>query len=135
MLDGAEFASSVVVSLAVVLALDGTTLLPSEDGLTFDVVGLQVLDVIGLANGLDQRIHLIWELGDEDHGLEMRWDGAFGVKVTAEMRVTLQHLDAAILVKLMRIVSMVRVGSAFPGMTISITTLSSLYVAAIPGLP
>ena len=35
-MDGAESVSSV---LAVVLVLDGTTLLPSEDGLTFDVVG------------------------------------------------------------------------------------------------
>jgi len=77
-LDGTELVSSVVVLLAIVLVLDRTTLLPSEDGLLFDVVGFQVLDVIGLTYGLDQRIHLVWELGNEDHGLEMRRDGTFG---------------------------------------------------------
>jgi len=74
-LDGTESAGRL---LTVVLALDGTTLFPSEDGLTFDIVGFQVLDVVGLADGLDQHTHLIWELGDEDHGLEVRRDGAFG---------------------------------------------------------
>jgi len=44
-------------------------------------------------------------------------------------------LDAAILVNPMRMVSIVRVGTAFLGMITSIVALSSLYVAAIPGLP
>jgi len=64
--------------LTIVLTLDRTTLFPSEDGLSFDFVDLQVLDVVGLADGLDQRTHLVWEFGDKDHGLEMRGDGAFG---------------------------------------------------------
>jgi len=75
MLDGTEPAGGL---LTVVLTLDGTTLLPSEDGLSFDIVGLQVLDVVSLADGLDQRTHLIWEFGDENHGLEVRGDGTFG---------------------------------------------------------
>jgi len=49
-LDGTKSAGRL---LAIVLVLDGTTLLPSEDSLTFDVVGFQVLNVIGLADGLD----------------------------------------------------------------------------------
>ena len=62
---------------AIVLVLNGTTLFPGKDCLSFDVVSLQLLDVVGLANRLDQRIHLVWEFGDENHGLEMRGDGAF----------------------------------------------------------
>jgi len=64
--------------LTVVLALDRATLLPSENGLALDIVGFKVLDVIGLADGLNQRAHLIWELRDKDHSLKMRGDGAFG---------------------------------------------------------
>jgi len=74
-LDGTESAGRL---LAIVLALNGTMLLPSENSLTLDVISFQVLDVISLADGLDQHVHLIWELGDEDHGLEMRRDGGFG---------------------------------------------------------
>jgi len=50
MLDGTESVSRL---LAIVMALDRTTLLPSEDSFMFDVVGFQVLDVVGLADGLD----------------------------------------------------------------------------------
>jgi len=63
---------------AIVLVLNGTTLFPGKDGLSFDVVSLQILNVVGLANRLDQCIHLVWKFGDENHGLEMRRDGAFG---------------------------------------------------------
>jgi len=74
-LDSTESASRL---LTIVLALDRTTLFPSEDGLSLDIIGLQVFDAVGLADGLDQRTHLVWELGDKDHGLEVRGDGAFG---------------------------------------------------------
>jgi len=60
------------------IVLNGTTLFPSKDGLTFDVIGLWVLDVIGLTDGLDQCTHLVREFGNENHSLEMRRDGAFG---------------------------------------------------------
>ena len=74
-MDSTESASRL---LAIVLALDGTALLPSEDSLSLDIVGLQVFDVVGLADRLDQPTHLVWKLGDKDHGLEVRGDGAFG---------------------------------------------------------
>ena len=74
-LNGTESASRL---LTVVLALDGATLLPSEDGFALDIVGFKILDVISLADGLNQHAHLIWELRDKDHGLEVRGDGAFG---------------------------------------------------------
>jgi len=74
-LDGAEPASRL---LAVVLTLDGATLFPGEDGSSLDVIGLQVFDVVGLTYRLDQCAHLVWELGNEDHGLEVGRNGAFG---------------------------------------------------------
>jgi len=74
-LNGTEPASRL---LTIVLALNGAMLLPSEDGLALDIVGFKVLDIVGLADGLNQHAHLIWELRDKDHGLEMRGDGAFG---------------------------------------------------------
>jgi len=74
-LDSTESASRL---LAVILALDGAALFPSEDSLPFDIIGLQVLDVVGLTDGLDQHAHLVWELGNKNHGLEVRRDGAFG---------------------------------------------------------
>jgi len=75
MLNGTEPASRL---LAVVLALDGATLLPSKDGFTLDIIGFKILNVISLADGLNQRAHLIWELRDKDHGLEVRGDSTFG---------------------------------------------------------
>jgi len=78
-LDGAYLLSGLrLLEGAIVLVLNGTTLFPGKDGLSLDVVSLQILDVVGLANRLDQHIHLIWEFGDENHGLEVRRDGAFG---------------------------------------------------------
>ena len=74
-MDGAKPASRL---LAVILASDGATLFPGEDGSSFDVVSLQILNVIGLTYGLDQGAHLVWELGNEDHGLEVGRNGAFG---------------------------------------------------------
>jgi len=47
------------------------------DSLAFDVIGFQVLNVVGLTNRLDQSTHLMGKFGDEDHGLKMRRDGAF----------------------------------------------------------
>ena len=78
-MDGAYLLSGLRLLLegAIVLSLDGTTLFPGEDSLAFDIVGFEILDVISLTNGLNQRAHLVWELGYEDHGLEMRRDGAF----------------------------------------------------------
>jgi len=72
------------VSGAVGLVLDGTTLFPSKHSLVFDVIGLQVLDVVGLTDGLDQCIHLVREFGNEDHNLEVRRDGAFGCRHSGE---------------------------------------------------
>jgi len=74
-LDGAKPASRL---LAIVLVLDGTTLFPGEDGSSFDVIGFQVLNVVGLTYGLDQCVHLVWEFGNEDHSLEVGRNGAFG---------------------------------------------------------
>jgi len=62
----------------IVLGLGRTTLFPSEDGLALDVIGLQVLNVVSLTDGLDQSAHLVGKLGDEDHGLKVRRDSAFG---------------------------------------------------------
>jgi len=78
-LDGAYLFSGLrLLEGTVVLVLNGTTLFPSKNSLSFDIVSLQVLDVIGLTDGLNQSAHLVGELGNEDHGLEMRRDGAFG---------------------------------------------------------
>ena len=71
------FSSLRLLEGAIVLVLDGTTLFPSKDSLAFDIIGLQVLDTVGLTDRLDQSTHLVGELGNEDHGLEMRRDGAF----------------------------------------------------------
>ena len=79
MLDGAYLSSSLrLLEGTIVLGLSRTTLLPSEDGFTFDVIGLQILDVVSLTNGLNQSTHLVGKLGDKDHGLKVRRDGAFG---------------------------------------------------------
>jgi len=81
MLDGAYLSSSLGLLRAnrvVGLVLNGTSLFPSKDSLVFDVIGFQVLDVVGLADGLDQCVHLVREFGNKDHSLEMRRDGAFG---------------------------------------------------------
>jgi len=59
-LDGAYLSSGLRLLRAVVLS--GTALFPSKDGLAFDVVGFEILNVIGLTNGLNQRAHLVWEL-------------------------------------------------------------------------
>ena len=75
-MNGAYLSSGLRLLGAIVL--DGTVLFPSQDGFAFDIVGFQVLDIVGLTDGLNQRVHLVWELGDEDHSLEMRRDGAFG---------------------------------------------------------
>jgi len=78
-LDGAYLFSGLrLLERAIVLVLIRTTLFPSKDSLAFDVVSLQVLDVVSLTDGLDQSTHLVGKFGDEDHGLEMRRDGAFG---------------------------------------------------------
>jgi len=78
-LDGTYLFSSLrLLEGAIVLVLGGTTLFPGKDSLAFDIIGFQVLDAVGLTDGLDQSTHLIGELGDEDHGLKMRRDGAFG---------------------------------------------------------
>ena len=59
-----------------VLGLGRTALFPSKDGFAFDVVGLKVLNIVGLTNRLDQSAHLVGKFGDKDHGLKMRRDGA-----------------------------------------------------------
>ena len=74
-MDGAKPTSRL---LSIVLALDRATLLPGEDGSSFDVIGFQVLNVIGLTYGLNQCVHLVWKFGNEDHSLEMGRNGAFG---------------------------------------------------------
>jgi len=58
-LDSTESASRL---LAIVLALSGTALFPSKDSFSFNVIGLQVFDVVGLADRLDQHAHLVWKL-------------------------------------------------------------------------
>ena len=77
-MDGAYLLSGLrLLEGAIVLVLDRTTLFPSKDGLAFDVISFQVLNVVGLTNRLDQSTHLVGKFGDEDHSLEMRRDGAF----------------------------------------------------------
>jgi len=50
-LDGAYLLSGLrLLEGTVVLLGSGTTLFPSEDGLAFDVVGFQVLNVVSLTN-------------------------------------------------------------------------------------
>ena len=61
-MDGAYLSSSLRLLGTIVLVLSGTTLFPSKDSLAFDVVGFQVLNVVGLTDGLNQRAHLVWEL-------------------------------------------------------------------------
>jgi len=75
-LNSAYLSSSLRLLGAVVLS--GTALFPGKDSLALDVVGLQVLDIVGLTDRLDQCAHLVRELGNENHGLKMRRDGAFG---------------------------------------------------------
>jgi len=38
---------------AIVLGLNGATLFKSKDSLAFDIVGFQVLNIVGLTDGLD----------------------------------------------------------------------------------
>jgi len=77
MLNGAYLFSSLrLLEGTIVLVLDGTTLFPGKDSLSLDIISLQVLNAVGLTNRLDQSTHLVGELGNEDHGLEMRRDGA-----------------------------------------------------------
>ena len=77
-MNGAYLLSSLgLLEETIVLGLSGTALFPSKDSLAFDVIGFQVLNIVGLTNGLDQSAHLVGELGNKDHCLEMRRDGAF----------------------------------------------------------
>ena len=54
MLNGAYLLSSLrLLEGVIVLGLNGATLFPSKDSLAFDIVGFQVLDIVGLTDGLD----------------------------------------------------------------------------------
>jgi len=59
-LDGAYLFSGLrLLEGTIVLGLSRTTLFPSKDGLAFDIIGLQVLNIVGLTNRLDQSAHLV----------------------------------------------------------------------------
>jgi len=75
MLDGAYLSSSLRLLRA--SGTIGEILFPTVDDHLFDLVTVQLVDVVCLADELDEGDHRGRHFGDEYHHLEMFWKNTF----------------------------------------------------------